>query len=69
MFHTHSVFIIVLVIEYLLLLMLYRVYWCRDFKLWLLDLSRLIEKLSIQQQLLPLPHLLLWNQTGHNSKR
>lgn len=68
MSQTHSVFIIVLVIEYLLLLKLYRVKWCRT-KPWLLTLYWLIERQTPDQQILPLPHQLLWNQTGHNTRK
>lgn len=67
-FQTHSVFIIVPVIQYLLLLKFYRVERFRELRPWLLALTGLIERQTMQQQLLPLSHLLLWNLTGHNSR-
>lgn len=69
MFQTHSVFIIVLVFEYLLLLKLYRVKWGRELKPWLLARYWLIDRQTTEQQFLPLSHQLLWNQTGHDSRK
>lgn len=62
---THSVFIIVLIVEYLLLLALYR---SRGHSRGLLALDGLIKREITEQQLLPLSHVLLWIRTAHDSR-
>lgn len=58
---THSVLVIVLFFEYLLLLKLNGVQ--RGGEARLLALYRLIERKATEQQFLPLSHRLRWNQT------